>query len=448
MGLYNKIEQKQVQKLSISNKLVQSLKILNMGRVELEEQIEFEQVSNPLLEVEVKEDTVDWEAYFKKSKEDFINFDKNEAHYKDNDDYDFENMTVDEDSLFDSLHGQISIMKISKKEKEICDYMIDSLDKDGYMREDEGEIARKFSASSEDISKCISIIQTLEPSGIGARNLSECIIIQLHGLGVKDQVLESIISEDINLIANSNVKAISTKYQVSVDKVKEYIRLIKTLDPRPAEQYIKENIVYSYPDVVVDKVDGRYVALPYNEEKIKLGINTYYSGLLLNSDDPELKKYIKEKLNSAKKLINDIGDRNSTIVNIANVIIDMQYDFFDKDMPLRPMNMNDVAEKVGCHVSTVSRGVNDKYMLTKKGLLEFKTFFSTYHEKESGEATSTSEIMSVIKEIIDSEDKKKPLSDKKIEDILKERGYEIARRTVAKYREELGFLSSSKRKQI
>lgn len=448
MGLYNKIEQKQVQKLSISNKLVQSLKILNMGRVELEEQIEFEQVSNPLLEVEVKDDSFDWEAYFKKERDSSINFDKNEVHYKDNEDYDFENMTIDEDTLFDSLHGQINIMSISKKEKEICGYMIDSLDKDGYMREDEAEIAKMFGATSADIKKCIGIIQTLEPAGIGARNLSECIIIQLHSLGVEDEVLESIVMDDINLIANSNIKAISTKYQVSADRVKEYIHLIKTLEPRPAEQYTRENIVYSYPDVIVDKVDGVYVALPYNEEKVTLGINKYYSDLLLNSDDPELKKYIKEKLNSAKKLINDIGDRNSTIVNIANVIIQMQYDFFDKDMPLRPMNMNDVAERVGCHVSTVSRGVNDKYMLTRKGLLEFKTFFSTYHEKEDGEATSTSEIMGVIKEIIDGEDKKKPLSDKKIEDILKEKGYDIARRTVAKYREELGFLSSSKRKQI
>ena len=168
----------------------------------------------------------------------------------------------------------------------------------------------------------------------------------------------------------------------------------------------------------------------------------------MTSDDEEVKKYIKEKLNSAKSMINDIEERGNTIVSISNAIIEFQYDYFKNNGRLKPMTQADIADKLDLHISTISRGVNDKYMLTNKGLFELKRFFTGAYESRDGEDISTDTVKDEIKTIIDGEDKRKPLSDSKIEGMLKEKGFDIARRTVSKYREELGYLSSSKRKNI
>ncbi|WP_101773351.1 RNA polymerase factor sigma-54 [Peptostreptococcus faecalis] len=445
MSIQNKIEQKQTQKIIISNKLVQSLNILNLGRQELENKLEIEYESNPALEVKIEKNEIDWEEYIKNDIKTH-RVDRNETVFTDTSDYDFENMTVDRDTIYDKLHAQINIMKISNKHKGICNYLIDSLDKDGYLREENDIISKKLKVSKSKVEECIEIVQSLEPTGICARNLKECIILQLRQRGIFDDVLEKMIKENLNAIANSNIKILSSTYKIKKDDVISYIELIKSLNPKPVEACSDDTIVYAYPDVVVELEEGRYIAKPYDEKKVRIGINEYYKNLFINTDDKEVKLFLKEKLNSAKKIMDDVYERNSTIVKIANAIIELQYGFFESNAQLKPMTLNDISDIVGCHVSTVSRGVNDKYMLTSKGLLEFKHFFSNSYELDNGNVISSSEIKKCIKEIIDNEEKRKPLSDKKIEDILKEKGYDVARRTISKYREELGFLNSSKRK--
>ncbi len=447
MALSNRIGQKQTQKLSISNKIVQSLKVLNMGRQELEEAIELESESNPLLEVNIDKNEVDWEKYFLDERR-TINFDKNNIEYNDDQEFNFENLTPSVDSIYDSLYAQINIMDISKMKKKICRYLIDSLDKDGYLREDESIVIRKFGISKYFLEECIDILQSLEPAGIGARNLQECIILQLKHNGISNKKLEDMINCDINLIANLSVQQLATKYHLTKEEVIEFIEFIKSLEPKPADMDIEETTVYAYPDVYVDKVDGKSVAKVYNEKKMQLGINSYYKNLLLSTEDKETKKYIKDRLNSAQRLIHDVSERNTTVVNIANSIIDAQRDYFDNDGDLKPLMMIDLAEKLNCHVSTISRGVSDKYMLTEKGMHELRDFFTTSYENEDGDVVSSNSIKMKIKFIIDNENKQKPLSDKKIEDLLKKDGIDIARRTVAKYREELGYLGSSKRKKL
>ncbi|SEN40644.1 RNA polymerase factor sigma-54 [Peptostreptococcus russellii] len=447
MALTNKIEQRQTQKLSISNRIVQSLKVLNMGRHELEEAVERESECNPLLEVNIDKNEVDWEKYFLDERK-TINFDRNNVEYNDEHDFNFENLTPSVYSIYDSLYAQINIMDISKMKKKICKYLIDSLDKDGYLREDESTIVRKFGISKYFLEECIEILHGLEPAGIGARNLQECIILQLRHCGINNKKLEDMINCDINLIANLSIQQLATKYRLTKEEVVEFIEFIKSLEPKPADMSSEKATVYAYPDVYVEKVDGKSVAKAYNEKKMQLGVNSYYKNLLLSTDDTETKKYIKEKLNSAQKLINDVSERSTTVVNIANSIIDAQRDYFDKDGDLKPLMMTELAEKLNCHVSTISRGVSDKYMLTEKGMYELKDFFTNAYENEDGDVVSSNSIKVKIKSIIDNENKKKPLSDKKIEDLLKEDGIDIARRTVAKYREELGFLGSSKRKQL
>ena len=447
MALSNKIGQKQTQKLSISNKIVQSLKVLNMGRHELEETIELESECNPLLEVNIDKNEIDWEKYFLDERK-TINFDRNNVEYNDDHELNFENLTPSVDSIYDSLYAQINIMDISKMKKKVCRYLIDSLDKDGYLREDETIVRRKFGVSKYFLEECIDILHSLEPAGIGARNLQECIILQLRHNGINNKKLEEMINCDINLIANLSIQQLATKYHLTKEEVVGFIEFIKGLEPKPADMDKEEATVYAYPDVYVEKVDGKSVAKAYNEKKMQLGINSYYKNLLLSTEDTETKKYIKDKLNSAKRLINDVSERSTTVVNIANSIIDAQRDYFDNDGDLRPLMMTELAEKLDCHVSTISRGVSDKYMLTEKGMYELKDFFTTAYENQDGDIVSSNSIKMKIKAIIDNENKQKPLSDKKIEDLLKKDGIDIARRTVAKYREELGYLGSSKRKRL
>ena len=417
----NKIQQTQTLKLNISNNLVQSLKILNMGRQELEEELENFSLSNPVLDVEIKKDTIDWEKYFKNERG-TISYDRNESAYQDDSDYDFENMTTDYDSLYDSLHGQINIIKMDESKRKICHYLVDSLDDDGYLREKEEDLANKFGVDKSIVLSAIKMIHSLEPAGIGARNLQECIILQLRDRYIFDKQLEQMVME--------------------------YINIIRSLDPRPAQKYARTNIVYAFPDVIVEYQDGEPMVKSFKERNISLSINQYYKDLLLTSDDEEVKKYIKEKLNSAKSMINDIEERGNTIVSISNAIIEFQYDYFKNNGRLKPMTQADIADKLDLHISTISRGVNDKYMLTNKGLFELKRFFTGAYESRDGEDISTDTVKDEIKTIIDGEDKRKPLSDSKIEGMLKEKGFDIARRTVSKYREELGYLSSSKRKNI
>ena len=448
MDIHNSIQQKQTQSLNISNQIVQFLNILNMGRYELEEAIEAEAESNPVLEVDIKDDGIDWEEYFKKEKFNY-DFDKNELVYADSYDYDFENMTSDEDSLYDELHGQIKIMNIDDMKRRVCDYLVDSLDEDGYLREKESDIADKLGVDLDLVEECIGLVQTLEPAGICARNLQECIILQLHSEGIYDDVLEDIIVNNINLVANSNTRQLASKYKKKQEEIRDYLELIKSLEPRPAEKYFKNAIVYAYPDVVLEEDElGNLVVRPYNEKRLKLNISSYYRDLYITTDDPSVKAYIREKLSSAKRIINDVEDRKSTVIAIAEAMVEVQYNYFKYEGQLEPMTLQRIADMVGCHISTVSRGVNDKYILTNKGLYEIRSFFSGGLETEEGSMISISVVKDKLKDIIEHENKKKPLSDKKLEDMLRAEGFEIARRTVAKYREEMGYLSSSKRKEI
>ena len=207
--------------------------------------------------------------------------------------------------------------------------------------------------------------------------------------------------------------------------------------------------MYAYPDLVLEEdEEGNLVVKPYNEKRLRLNISNYYRDLYITTDDPSVKAYIREKLSSARRIMNDVEDRKTTLISIAEAIVGIQFNYFKFEGQLEPMTLQRIADTVGCHISTVSRGINDKYILTNKGLYEIRSFFSGSLETEGGSMISISVVKDKLKDIIEHENKKKPLSDKKLEDMLRAEGFEIARRTVAKYREEMGYLSSSKRKEI
>lgn len=447
MNFNQTLELTQSQKLVMTTSLKQSLKILNMSKLEVEEEIKRESEENPLLDVE-RTGEINWEAYVK-DMEKSIKVDKNEVNYNSDNDIDLENMIKYSSNIYEHLYLQINLYKLSEKEMEICKYIIDSLDEDGYLRTDEDEIIDILEIDKDLFESCLLNIQQLEPSGVGARNLSECLMIQMQNLGIYNEVLEDIVCKDLNLIASNKYKEISKKYNMPLQKCVNLINIIKTLDPKPGKLCCIEKTVYVQPDVTVEKIENQFVVYSNNKDSCKIKINNFYREILKNSQsDDDAKEFIKEKLNAATLLIKNIQSRKSTILKIAEEIVKSQEEFFRHGTKhIKPMRMKDIAQQLDFHESTISRGVNGKYMLTPYGMFEFKYFFSSSLESEDDTCVSSTSIKKMIEDKIKKENKRKPLSDDQIAKILKEEGITVARRTIAKYRENLGILSSSKRKE-
>ena len=445
MNLNNRLDIIQSQKLVMTTQLKQSLDILNMSNLELEDEIKRELEENPVLEMKNKEE-IDWEKFVKNIDDKSYNI----RSYNLDNDFNLENLIKNESNLYDYVKNQLSLLKLNKKEKEVCEYIIDCLDKDGYLGTEEEFILKKLQIDSNFFEKCIKNIQQLEPIGIGARNLIECLLIQMESKNINDDILKSIIMEDLNLIGQNKIKLISKKYNISMEECSKYIEKIRELNPKPGVLYSNEKIVYIQPDVIVRKVNGEFVIYMNDDNNFHLCINNYYKSILKNpNSDESTKEFIKNKLNNALHLFNNIESRKSTILKIAEIIVKEQNEFFTKGINyIKPMRLKDIAINLGYHESTISRGIHNKYMLTPFGLYEFKYFFSTAIQSEKEEGTSSTKIKNMIKDFINKEDKLKPLSDEKICKLLKEEGIIVARRTVAKYREEMNILSSSKRKQF
>ena len=451
MNFKNTLELNQSQKLILTTQLKQSLAILNMSRLEVEEEIRKESESNPLLEAEKNEEGIDWEKYIKHMESVNIRQDKNDAPYSSENAVDFENMIRSTSNLYDYLIDELKYFKLTFEEKRICKYIIDSLDEDGYLRINDKEIYDELRVDASLFRRCLDIVQQLDPPGIGARNISECLILQLERMGISNNIVENIIMNDLELIGRNKLKDIAKKYKISIEKCKEAIEIIRHLDPKPGRACSNDKCVYVQPDVIVDKIDGKYIVHTNEKDVYNIKINDFYRNMMTDKDsDKEAREFIKDRLNSAATLIKNIESRKSTILRIAEAIIDEQQEFIQKgEKYIKPMKMKDIADKLEIHESTVSRGVNGKYMLTPFGLYEFKFFFNAALETDnSSEGASSAGIKRDIKDIIDGENKKKPLSDDAISKLLKEKGVSVARRTVAKYREEMGIPSSSRRKEF
>ena len=451
MNFKNTLELNQSQKLILTTQLKQSLAILNMSRLEVEEEIRKESESNPLLEAEKNEEGIDWEKYIKHMESINIRQDKNDAPYSSENAVDFENMIRSTSNLYDYLIDELKYFKLTFEEKRICKYIIDSLDEDGYLRINDKEIYDELRVDASLFRRCLDIVQQLDPPGIGARNISECLILQLERMGISNNIVENIIMNDLELIGRNKLKDIAKKYKISIEKCKEAIEIIRHLDPKPGRACSNDKCVSVQPDVIVDKIDGKYIVHTNEKDVYNIKINDFYRNMMTDKEsDKEAKEFIKERLNSAATLIKNIESRKSTILRIAEAIIEEQQEFIQKgEKYIKPMKMKDIADKLEIHESTVSRGVNGKYMLTPFGLYEFKFFFNAALETDnSSEGASSAGIKRDIKDIIDGENKKKPLSDDAISKMLKEKGVSVARRTVAKYREEMGIPSSSRRKEF
>lgn len=470
-----KQELKLTQNLVMTPQLQLAIRLLQLSRLELVETIKEEVQTNPVLEesVDTESDSapakepsspeVDWQAYLEQQSEysgPSINFNVRE----DEDDSFMMNLAVGGGSLKDHLTWQLQTSGLSDEDAEVGKFIIGNIDDDGYLRlvdrgamaDDEldratiEEICRHTGVSPEVAENVLGLIQNFDPVGSGSRNLRECLLIQARMLPVRDTVVEEIIYSHLEKLGIKNFKSIARSLGITTEEVIEAAKVInRCLNPTPGAGYGGEESRAIVPDIFIHKVGDEYV-ISLNEDGLpKLRVSSYYRDLLKGNENvgDQAKGYIQEKLRSAVWLIKSVHQRQRTIYKVVECIVKFQKEFLDRGLKyLKPLILKDVAEVIGVHESTVSRVTSNKYVQTPRGIFELKYFFGcAVSSSDNGDITAEY-IKEKIKDILKSEDPKNPLSDQQIVEKLKGQGIDLARRTAAKYREALGFLSSSRRK--
>jgi len=305
--------------------------------------------------------------------------------------------------------------------------------------------------SVADVNRALQLVQAFDPIGVAARDLQECLLLQIRHLGLEGTPTEKIVSEHLRLLQNHQVPELARRLGLTIDEIKEHVEIIRHLDPKPGSRYNPSQSQYVIPDVYVAKVEDGYEVFLNEEGLPQLRISPVYRRLLDKGgeDSAETRAYVKDKFRSALWLIKSVDQRQKTIYKVAKSIVNFQRDFLDHGIEhLRPLVLRDVANDIGMHESTVSRVVNNKYMHTPQGVFEMKYFFHSGISSSYGESVSSVTIKQRIRKIIENEDPRKPLSDSKIVSILQREGLMLARRTIAKYREELKIPTSNQRKML
>ena len=399
------------------------------------------------IEEKLKDDYTEWEAYF----DDYGSSGKTRYEGEEKEAPKFESFIAKKDSLEDHLLWQLLMSSPDEKEEKIGSAIIGNINRDGYLESDIEEIARIAEATAEETESVLKKIQTFDPVGIASRSLAECLLIQLKHLGIEEWLVETIITDHLKNLENRNLKAIAKALKVDVDEVVDAVNLIKTLEPKPGRGFYDEDPIYIVPDIYVYKHEDNFVIMLNDDGMPRLHINSYYKqassrGGSMNSS---AKEYLQEKIRSAAWLIKSIQQRQKTIYSVMESIIGFQREFFEKGVAyLKPMVLRDVALDINMHESTISRVTSNKYAYTPQGIFELKYFFNSSINRVHGEAIASAAVLQKIKQLIESEDPKTPYSDDRIAQLLKtEANVDIARRTVAKYREMMKILPSNKRKQ-
>jgi RNA polymerase sigma-54 factor len=480
VAISQKLHTKLVQKLILTPSLQQAIKLLPMSTLELADLLNQEMVENPLLEEVPTEDLQPAEQ----REQDKAEADKPSAEKTDQwDDADYEyffgdylddgyrsrtpsevkelppieNTLSSAGSLSDHLLWQLNLqMQGGEHEglREIGGAIIGNLDDDGYLVASVEEIAAMGEWLVTDVEKALQHIQTFDPHGVAARDLQECLWLQLKFLDLEGTPTEKIVTEHLRLLQNHQVPEIARRLGMPIEDLKEHIEIIRNLDPKPGSRYNPQQSQYVIPDVYVVKVEDQYVAMLNEEGLPQLRISPTYRRLLDKNvagtpENNETRAYVKDKFRSALWLIKSVDQRQKTIQKVANSIINFQREFLDHGIEyLRPLVLRDVANDIGMHESTVSRVVNNKYMHTPQGVFELKYFFHSGISSSYGDSVSSVTIKQRIRKIIENEDPRKPLSDSKIVSILQKEGLMLARRTIAKYREELKIPTSNQRKVL
>ena len=469
------INQKQV--LSLQQKLspqqIQMIKLLELPTMQLEQRIKQEIEENIVLEEEERSEEEEPQQI---SVEEYLREDdtpsyKSRINNYSKDDRQRPVYLTEGRSLQEYLVEQLGYRNLSERDMRLAVYLIGSIDEDGYLRRDLESVADDIAFSvgiettAEELERLLNVIHELEPAGVGARNLRECLLLQMEQMPVRTRarrLARRILTNYFDEFVKKHYEKLMTRLQVSEEDFREAIGEIKRLSPKPGNLYTEggtDTTPYIIPDFILDYHDGQFdLSLnSYNVPEVR--VNRRYTEMIremvapdgtVREKDREAIQFVKNKIDSAKWFISAIKQRHDTLMRTMQTILDYQTEYFrDGDRSkLRPMILKDIADRTGLDVSTISRVVNSKYVQTQFGIILLKSLFSEAMQTESGEEVSSYEIKNILQECIDEEDKRKPLTDETLMDILNAKGYRIARRTVAKYREMLGIPVARLRKQI
>lgn len=480
MAMEMRQQLKMTQQLVMTPQLQQAIKLLQLTRIELQDVVSQELEENPLLEevldpdearegdqqleadeaeqrddqepqresydeVETGEETLrDWDSYL-----DGYNYSAGEQYSDDDDRPSFEALLTRKGTLADHLRWQLHMGHFSDDEIRFGEEIIGNLDDDGYFRASLPELAATVGLPEETAEAILARIQEFDPLGIAARNLQECLLVQARALGMGGSLVEAILEHHLKDLETRNYRLIARALRCELEYVVTAAKLISGLDPRPGSAYASEDTHYISPDIFVHKVADDYVVMLNEEGLPSLRLAPHYLEAKAGGGlDAKADEYVSDKMRAAQWLIKSIQQRQRTIFRVAKSIVKFQREFLERGVEgLRPLVLRDVAEDIGMHESTISRVTTNKYMQTPQGLYELKYFFNSSLSTSDGDSVSSESVKNRIKEIIDREDARKPLSDQRIAEMLSDETVNIARRTVTKYREMLKIGSSSDRRR-
>jgi RNA polymerase sigma-54 factor len=479
MAIGTKLNLQQTHKLVMTPELQQSISLLQLSSLELQEVIQAEMEENPFLDeivddkdgpkVELTSDgkdpqeegkkeldsdlkdefNIDWDNYFDDASDIGYN---NERETKDPGLF-IENTATQPTTLLEHLARQLRLSVVSEEDYKIGEMIVGSIDENGYLTSSTHEIAELSGCDPKRVEEVLKVVQAFEPLGVGARNLVECLSIQLENTALSEEdvsLAKKLIEEHTEeLQGGINYNQLAGKLGVTPERLSEVSEVVSRLDPKPGRKYDNSEPEYVIPDIVVKEVNGNYVIIN-NDWLPRLRISPAYRKILkggaLSSETDN--NYLREKLRSAIRLIKSIEQRRKTLYNVTKSIFEVQREFLDKGARhLKPLTLREIADMIGMHESTVSRVTTNKYVQTPRGIFELKYFFNSRIESNTPDGISSLSVKETIKELIESEDPERPLSDQEIKEVLKEKGFNIARRTISKYRDELKIAPSNKRRK-
>ncbi|WP_444902960.1 RNA polymerase factor sigma-54 [Microbulbifer sp. CnH-101-E] len=468
--------------LTMTPQLQQAIRLLQLSTLDLQQEVQAALDNNPMLEADSEEQSVkvdenqpqseqtpenttqpveerelaegDWDQAIPDelpvdSRWDDIYTNNSGSHELDSSSYERNSTSI---GLQDHLRWQLNLTPLSEQDKWIGENLIDGIAPSGLLGTSVQDVATSLSIDEDEVLAVLKAIQQFDPAGCGARDLKECLQLQLQQLPPNTPWLsqaQNIIEKHLDLLGKRDFRQLSRRTRLTEAQLGEAIRLIQTLNPSPGESYGGQEPDYVIPDIVVSRKTLRWHVELNAEITPKIRINDHYASLVKRADNSRDNNFLRDHLQEARWFMKSLQSRHETLLKVANCIVEKQQGFFEEGPEaMRPMVLADIAESIGMHESTISRVTTQKYMLTPRGVFELKYFFSSHVSTDSGEDASSTAIRALIRKLIDAETPRKPLSDNKITLELDKQGIKVARRTVAKYRESMGILSSSERKRL
>ncbi|APF02326.1 TPA: RNA polymerase factor sigma-54 [Legionella pneumophila] len=452
------------QHLTLTPQLQQAIRLLQLSTFDLQQEIQLVVESNPLLEATPVEEKEDLQINTNQNQDEYSDFqwsqlynNLNKRNNFDDNDYNFDNLHCTTTNLQDHLNWQLDLTPMSDIDRVIATTIIDAINDDGFLTIPVAEIhaslnSEDFPLDIEEIEAVRHRLQLFDPVGCASVNLAETLVIQLEQLPLEPKLLataKKIILEDIELLGQHNYRQLMKNHQISEKIIHEILQVIHKLNPKPGSLIHQENTEYVIPDLTVKKIDNQWKVFLNQNILPKLSINSQYAALIQRANNSLDNQFLKHNLQEARWFLKSIQSRQETLLKVATCIMEYQHGFLEfGEEAMKPLILNDIASALDMHESTVSRVTTQKFINTPRGVFELKYFFSSHVNTDSGGECSSTAIRAVIKKLISAENRKKPLSDSKIAQLIGEQGIKVARRTVAKYREAMGIPPSNERKVI